>query len=544
MRIHYVFVVAIIASGWSNVLGGGMGGDMLDMLRGGKNQAAKGKGGEISLKGKPTQQSSTYDQKMSPSSNAVDGRTKGNYGAKSCSHTKNDKKAWWKVDMGGNKCVGKVDIFNRVDCCKERLRGAVVRVGNNKDHNKNAKCGIVTDAMIKAKQKISINCDLRGKYISIALERQDYLQICEVKAYTGKCGNTGGNTAISLKGKKTQQSSVYDKRGTSSNAVDGETKGNYGEKSCTHTKNDDKAWWKVDMGGNKCVGKVDIFNRVDCCKERLRGAVIRVGNNKDHKKNAKCGEVTDAMIKANQKISINCDLRGKYISIALKRKDYLQICEVKAYTGKCGNTGGNTGPGCGGNFPLSHGGNCYYLGTKEIKFDEAEKKCKDKGGHLTSILDESENKWITEQAVDARKSLWIGFHDKHSEGTHNYVWFDGSTYDYQNWARGEPNNLGDEDCTHIYNNGGQVGKWNDLSCNAKKGYMCKEANSKCGDKFPLSYGGNCYYLNKAKKTSDEAEKRLQSSRWSLNQYSKRKGKRLDCSTSQSSRHVHLDWVPR
>ena len=49
-----------------------------------------------------------------------------------------------------------------------------------------------------------------------------------------------------------------------------------------------------------------------------------------------------------------------------------------------------------------------------------------------------------------------GFTDRRDEG--NFEWTDGSCVDFTNWRPNEPNNLGNEDCTHAY----VGGIWNDL----------------------------------------------------------------------------------
>ena len=45
---------------------------------------------------------------------------------------------------------------------------------------------------------------------------------------------------------------------------------------CTHTRADNNAWWRVDLGRVEPVVEVNIVNRVRL-PERLNGAEIRVG---------------------------------------------------------------------------------------------------------------------------------------------------------------------------------------------------------------------------------------------------------------------------
>ena len=74
----------------------------------------------------------------------------------------------------------------------------------------------------------------------------------------------------------TKQSSILVK-GISYRAVDGNTDSNYWHHSCTHTLHSHGAWWRVDLGSTKRVKRVVIYNRLDCCSERLHNFDIRVG---------------------------------------------------------------------------------------------------------------------------------------------------------------------------------------------------------------------------------------------------------------------------
>ncbi|XP_072034770.1 kielin/chordin-like protein isoform X2 [Amphiura filiformis] len=88
--------------------------------------------------------------------------------------------------MGKAKCVGKVVIYNRKDCCKERLKGARIHVGSDKNRN-NPVCGIIKAKDIKNKSVLEVSCNLKGRYLSVSLPGKDYLTLCEVKAFAGDC---------------------------------------------------------------------------------------------------------------------------------------------------------------------------------------------------------------------------------------------------------------------------------------------------------------------------------------------------------------------
>ena len=61
-------------------------------------------------------------------------------------------------------------------------------------------------------------------------------------------------------------------------------------------------------------------------------------------------------------------------------------------------------------------------------------------------------------SIATTHSCWIGLHDIDTEGT--FGWADGNNSSYRNWAIGEPNQSGNEDCVHIFGSG----RWNDLEC--------------------------------------------------------------------------------
>jgi len=73
------------------------------------------------------------------------------------------------------------------------------------------------------------------------------------------------------------QSSTFSGGGSADRAIDGDTDGNYGDGSVSHTGMspiDANPWWQVDLGATKSVGTVRISNRTDCCSSRLSNFYI------------------------------------------------------------------------------------------------------------------------------------------------------------------------------------------------------------------------------------------------------------------------------
>jgi F5/8 type C domain len=69
--------------------------------------------------GKPARQSSTT---FGEAGRAVDGNTNGLFDRGSVTHTAADANAWWDLDLGSVQAIDQVNVWNRTDCCGNRLR--------------------------------------------------------------------------------------------------------------------------------------------------------------------------------------------------------------------------------------------------------------------------------------------------------------------------------------------------------------------------------------------------------------------------------------
>ncbi len=58
--------------------------------------------------------------------------------------------------------------------------------------------------------------------------------------------------------------------GVPARAVDGNRNGAFSGNSVTHTSEPStEAWWQVDLGAVAAIDRIEIYNRTDCCGERL-----------------------------------------------------------------------------------------------------------------------------------------------------------------------------------------------------------------------------------------------------------------------------------
>lgn len=63
-----------------------------------------------------------------------------------------------------------------------------------------------------------------------------------------------------------------------SRAVDGNTDGNWANNSVTHTDQTAAPWWQVDLGQVYEIANIKVWNRTDCCPERLSNFYLFVSD--------------------------------------------------------------------------------------------------------------------------------------------------------------------------------------------------------------------------------------------------------------------------
>ena len=107
-----------------------------------------------------------------------------------------------------------------------------------------------------------------GRFIRIELPGEArILSLAEVEVISA-----GENVA--LKQKASASSATMD--ATADRAVDGNTEGNWGYRSVTHSATEPNPWWEVDLGRSVAVDRVKVYNRTDCCEERLDGFTLKI----------------------------------------------------------------------------------------------------------------------------------------------------------------------------------------------------------------------------------------------------------------------------
>ena len=155
---------------------------------------------------------------------------------------------------------------------------------------------------------------------------EDGKMILTANRTNGAGGNS--NTNLALNGTASQSTTASG--GSASRAIDNNTNGNWGGSSVTHTASRTNSWWQVDLGQDADLDKIQIFNRVNCCLDRLSNFSVSVldANNK----------VVWTRFYSNPpspSLTINLDAIGRKVRVNLD--GILSLAEVKVF-----GTGGNT----------------------------------------------------------------------------------------------------------------------------------------------------------------------------------------------------------
>ncbi|XP_013006401.1 CD209 antigen-like protein E isoform X1 [Cavia porcellus] len=119
-------------------------------------------------------------------------------------------------------------------------------------------------------------------------------------------------------------------------------------------------------------------------------------------------------------------------------------------------------------------GKCYFFSKSQKSWHDSITACKEEGAELV-IVESAEEQSFLQQTSKSKGIMWMGLSDLNKEGT--WHWVDGSPLsgsfaDY--WNKGEPNNVGGEDCAEFKDDG-----WNDSRCENANFWICKKTAKSC-----------------------------------------------------------------
>jgi YVTN family beta-propeller protein len=379
--------------------------------------------------GKAATQSSPF---VDPSKNAVagkavDGNTSGVYANASLAITSNEATPWWQVNLGADHDISKIILWNRTDCCGDRLANFYVFVSAT-DMTGRTLSSIVADSSIwkyqvlgQAGASLSIPAAAAGRYVRVQLTGTNFLQLAEVQV-VGEIPTAGSNhppvvstpanrdglvnavdslqiqasdqdgdpvsfsaaglppglsinpttglitgspttvgaynvtitandgaatddasfvwkilTNVALGKVATQSSPFVDpsKNSVAAKAIDGNTNGVYANASLAITNNEATPWWQVNLGTAHDISRIVLWNRTDCCGDRLANFYVFVSPT-DMTGRSLSNLIGDPAVwkyqvpgQAGASVSIPAAVAGQFVRVQLTGSTFLQLAEVQ-----------------------------------------------------------------------------------------------------------------------------------------------------------------------------------------------------------------------
>lgn len=203
---------------------------------------------------------------------AIDGNRDSNWGGGSITHTANaGATEWWEVVLPTVQVADEVVIFGRSDCCRGRLANFRVEAFL-------ATQALFTQDFFPLSGEVpsaGLRFPLAGGGIPLDRLRittlgpgrtgEQVLSLAEVQIL-----QYGAQPAVNVApfGIATQ-STDHSPAGIAARAIDRNTDGFWSQGSVSHTLPGPGAWWRVDLAWRTDVHEIRLWNRVDCCSNRL-----------------------------------------------------------------------------------------------------------------------------------------------------------------------------------------------------------------------------------------------------------------------------------
>ena len=148
-----------------------------------------------------------------------------------------------------------------------------------------------------------------------------------------------GRVADLAAGTTATQSSNTQPGGDAAHAVDGNTDGNFVDGSVSHTGDDANAWWQTDLGSSQAIGSIALWNRTDCCSNRLSDYWVFVSDNPfttaltPQQQAAQPGVWSNHQTgQAGPPTALNVGTTGRYVMVQLSGTNYLSLAEVQVFS--------------------------------------------------------------------------------------------------------------------------------------------------------------------------------------------------------------------
>ena len=138
------------------------------------------------------------------------------------------------------------------------------------------------------------------------------------------------------RGKRATQSSTG-WGGEAGRAVDGNTHGDYfAAQSVTSTSGAEAGWWEVDLGAVRKIDHIRLWNRTDCCAERLAGFRVIVSDTPLPAVPIAAGDAGTLWSypvegPVGESLRVEVGRSGRFVRVQLDAPQYLSLAEVEVF---------------------------------------------------------------------------------------------------------------------------------------------------------------------------------------------------------------------
>ncbi len=240
---------------------------------------------------------------------AVDGNRDGDWSNGSVSCTDREPQAYWQVDLETQSSIDEIRLYNRTDCCSDRLSDFDVMLSS--DGENWSAWSVIGGGELETLQ---LNGAV-GRYVRIQLHGTNFLSLAEVEVY--------GLPNLALGKPVIQSTNQFAKTGAE--AVDGNRDGDWSNGSVSFTDREPQAYWQVDLEAQSSIDEIRLYNRTDCCSDRLSDFDVMLSSD---------GENWSAWYVTGggelETLQLNGAV-GRYVRIQLHGINFLSLAEVEVY---------------------------------------------------------------------------------------------------------------------------------------------------------------------------------------------------------------------
>merc|ERR1719401_3095446 len=206
---------------------------------------------------------------MYPAWRAIDGKTydyEAPYGG--ISHTCEGSIPWWRVDLNKSYSIVEIVIWNREDCCSDKLSNSKVEI-----ILENKIVDTKTIGNTSGKVTITFNYSgVVGDAVRIQATTTTAIHVTEVQVFAATFISN-----VALEGSASQSCVYKNNMYPAWRAIDGKTydyEAPYG--GISHTCEGSIPWWRVDLNKSYSIVEIVIWNREDCCSDKLSNSKVEI----------------------------------------------------------------------------------------------------------------------------------------------------------------------------------------------------------------------------------------------------------------------------